>query len=158
VVTCPLAPSVPHLLSGSYSSPRAFGLGFLQTPPRDDALALLLSFGSAKTWYEDFHLASSVPCPAHTLAITRERREAPAIGFMALLDDIGRGPRLCQFPHSRSVQLLLKFSADSRGQGCQGKSLSGSRGSESRRASSRAHSPRIPAKAKVQQQIQAADG
>jgi len=25
-------------------------LGFLQTPPRDDALALLLAFGSAKTW------------------------------------------------------------------------------------------------------------
>jgi hypothetical protein len=25
-------------------------LRFLQTPPRDDALALLLAFGSAKTW------------------------------------------------------------------------------------------------------------
>jgi len=25
-------------------------LGFLQTPPHDDALALLLAFGSAKTW------------------------------------------------------------------------------------------------------------
>jgi hypothetical protein len=37
VVTCPLAPDVPHLLSGSYSSPRAFGLGFLLTSPRDDA-------------------------------------------------------------------------------------------------------------------------
>jgi hypothetical protein len=48
------------------TSPRAFGLGFLQTPPHDDALALLLTFGSANTWYEDFHLASSVPCPAHT--------------------------------------------------------------------------------------------
>src|SRR5215475_9932611 len=33
-VTCPLVPSVPHLVSGSCSSPRAFGLGFLQTPPR----------------------------------------------------------------------------------------------------------------------------
>ena len=65
-VTCPLAPSVPHLLSGSCSSSRAFGLGFLQTPPRDDALALLLAFGSANTWREDFHLTSSVPCPAHT--------------------------------------------------------------------------------------------
>ena len=45
---------------------RAFGLGFLQTPPRDDALALLLTLGSANTWCEDLHLASSVPCPAHT--------------------------------------------------------------------------------------------
>ena len=27
------------------SSPHTFGLGFLQTPPRDDALALLLPFG-----------------------------------------------------------------------------------------------------------------
>src|SRR4030042_4961519 len=69
-VTCPLAPSVPHLVSGSCSSPRAFGLGFLQTPPRDDALSLLLAFGSADTWHGDFHPISSVPCPAHTLRIT----------------------------------------------------------------------------------------
>jgi hypothetical protein len=33
-VTCPLVPGVPHLISGSCSSPRACGLGFLQTPPR----------------------------------------------------------------------------------------------------------------------------
>jgi hypothetical protein len=65
-VTCRLVPDVPHLVSGSCSSPRAFGLGFLQTPPRDDALALLLAFGSAYTWREDFHLARSVPCLAHT--------------------------------------------------------------------------------------------
>src|SRR5687768_2085439 len=65
-VTCQLIPGVPHLVSGSCSSPRSFGLGFLQTPPRDDALALLLAFGSANTWQEDFHLSSSVPCPAHT--------------------------------------------------------------------------------------------
>ena len=38
----------------------------LQTPPRDDALALLLTLGSANTWYEDFHLTSYVPCLAHT--------------------------------------------------------------------------------------------
>jgi uncharacterized protein (DUF433 family) len=44
-----------------------FGLGFLQTPSHDDALALLLAFGSANTWREDFHLTSSVPCPAHTM-------------------------------------------------------------------------------------------
>jgi len=41
-------------------------LGFLQTPPHDNALALLLSFGSTYTWYRDFHPVSSVPCPAHT--------------------------------------------------------------------------------------------
>jgi hypothetical protein len=65
-VTCPLVPDVPHLISGSCSSPRSFGLGFLRTPPRGDALALLLAFGSAKTWHGDFHPVSSVPCPAHT--------------------------------------------------------------------------------------------
>ena len=69
-VTCPLAPNVPHLLSGSCSSPRALGLGFLQTPSHDDALALFLAFGSVNTWREDFHLTSSVPCPAHTAELT----------------------------------------------------------------------------------------
>src|SRR5262249_53311833 len=69
-ITCPLVPGVPHLLSGSCSSPRIFGLGFLQTPPRGDALALLLAFGCANTWREDLHLASSVPCPAHTTTLT----------------------------------------------------------------------------------------
>ena len=73
VVTCPLVPGVPHLRSGSYTSPRAFGLGFLQTPPHDDALALLLTFGSANTWCEDFHLTSYVPCLAHTPTIRRWR-------------------------------------------------------------------------------------
>jgi hypothetical protein len=38
----------------------------LQTSPRDDALALLLAFGSANTWHGDFHPVSSVPCLAHT--------------------------------------------------------------------------------------------
>src|SRR5712692_2651354 len=65
-VTCQLVPGVPHLRFGSCTSPRAFGLGFLQTPPRDDALALLLAFGSSFTWLGDFHPDSSVPCPAHT--------------------------------------------------------------------------------------------
>ena len=67
MVTCPLAPGVPHLVSGSCSSPRVFGLGFLQTPPRGDALALLLAFGSAKTWPGDFHPGSDMPCLAHTV-------------------------------------------------------------------------------------------
>jgi len=75
-VTCPLVPGVPHLLSGSCASPRAYGLGFLQTPPRGDALALLLAFGSAITWREDSHLARSVSCLAHTLRFSggAERR------------------------------------------------------------------------------------
>ena len=54
-VTCPLVPNASRLISGSCTSPRRFGLGFLQTPSRDDALALLLAFGSAKTWPWDFH-------------------------------------------------------------------------------------------------------
>jgi hypothetical protein len=65
-VTCPLAPDVPRLISGFCSSPRSFGFGFLQTPPRGDALAVSLAFGSAKTWLPDFHRHSYVPCPAHT--------------------------------------------------------------------------------------------
>src|SRR3972149_11611195 len=28
-----------------------------------------LTFGSDNTWYEDFHLASPVPCPAHTVEV-----------------------------------------------------------------------------------------
>ena len=65
-VTCPLVPDAPRLISGSCSSPRSFGFGFLQTPPRDDALAVSLAFGSAKTWLPDSHRHSYVPCPAHT--------------------------------------------------------------------------------------------
>ena len=76
-VTCPLVPSVPHLRSGSCTSPRIFGLGFLQTPPRDDALALLLTFGSANTWCEDFHLTSYVPCLAHTAELSAAAFCAP---------------------------------------------------------------------------------
>ena len=34
--------------------------------PRDNALALLLAFGSANTWQKDFHLSSYVSCPTHT--------------------------------------------------------------------------------------------
>src|SRR4030042_2853416 len=74
LVTCPLAPNVPHLISGFCSSPRTFGLGFLQTPPHDDALALLLTLGSANTWCKVFHLASYVPCLAHTLELRRGKR------------------------------------------------------------------------------------
>ena len=99
-VTCRLVPDVPHLVSGSCSSPRAFGLGFLQTPPRGDALALLLAFGSAFTWREDFHLARSVPCLAHTQRSpargTRVRVDRHVIQFICLSEfqDVGHRNRL----------------------------------------------------------------
>jgi hypothetical protein len=97
MVTCPLAPSVPHLISSSCSSPRAFGLGFLQTPPRDDALALFLAFGSAHTWRKDIHLTSSVPCPAH-------------IG-------IGRGLTASPLPHHRTYgSRIRRFGGLSQGE------------------------------------------
>lgn len=59
-MTCPLVTTVPDLISGSCSSPRALGLDFPQTPPHDDApgsgpgqaLDLLLAFGSANNWHE----------------------------------------------------------------------------------------------------------
>ena len=70
MVTCPLTPYTSHLISSFCSSPRSFGLDFLQTPPRDDALALLLTFGSANTWYRDFHPTRFVPCPAHTFPLS----------------------------------------------------------------------------------------
>ena len=66
-VTCPLAPDAPRLRSGFCSSPRSFGFGFLQTPPRDGALAVSLASGSTNTWLSDSHRHSHVPCPAHTL-------------------------------------------------------------------------------------------
>ena len=42
------------------------GLAY-RTPPRDDALVLCLTFGSANTWCQDFHPTGFVPCTAHTL-------------------------------------------------------------------------------------------
>ncbi len=50
VVTCQLVPGVPHLISDSCTSPRTFGLAFLQTPPHNDALGLLLTFGSTNKY------------------------------------------------------------------------------------------------------------
>ena len=77
MVTCPLVPGVPHLISGSCSSPRAFGLGFLQTQPHDYALALLLTFCPTNTWCGDLHPTSSVPCPARTRNSQAARAEGP---------------------------------------------------------------------------------
>jgi hypothetical protein len=68
-VTCPLVPDAPRLISGFCSSPRSFGFSFLQTLPHGNALAVLLAFGSAKTWLPDFHRHSYVPCPAHTFKL-----------------------------------------------------------------------------------------
>jgi hypothetical protein len=63
---------VPGSLSRSTGSPRSrtCGMGFLQTPPHDDAFALLLTFGSTNTWYRDLHPVSYGPCPVHTSGIT----------------------------------------------------------------------------------------
>jgi hypothetical protein len=96
-VPCPLVPGVPHLVSGSCSSPHIFGLGFLQTPPRGDALALLLAFGCAYTWHGDLHPVSSVPCPAH-------------IG-------IGRGLAASPLPHHRTYgSRIRRFGRFSQGE------------------------------------------
>ena len=80
MVTCPLAPPTSHLLSSSCSSPRNFALGFLQTFPRGFALALSLTFGSANTWYRDFHPTSLVPCLAHTPKLSGARPGRPVDG------------------------------------------------------------------------------
>jgi hypothetical protein len=79
VVTYPLVPGVARLVSCSCVSPRAVGLGVLQTLPRGDAVVLLLAFGSTITWREDFNLARSVPCVAHTSAISRRCSWAAAL-------------------------------------------------------------------------------
>src|SRR3990172_8457305 len=102
-VTCPLAPDASRLISGFCSSSRAFGLGFLQTPPHGDALALLLAFGSAITWHEDFHLARSVPCLAHTFPITRRA----AVGVDRAVSRHARAHRVTDGRPERPVQARL---------------------------------------------------
>jgi hypothetical protein len=104
MVTCPLAPSVPHLLSSSCSSRRAFGLGFLQTPPRGDALALCLAFGAANTWRKDLHLTSSVPCPAHTPALSAAAQPRPLERLVGLHLD-----RVVQHGDDSTAQVRPKF-------------------------------------------------
>jgi hypothetical protein len=115
-VTCPLAPDASRLISGFCSSPRSFGFGFLQTPPRDDALAVSLAFGSANTWLPDFHRHSYVPCPAHTPApesgqggpprlrrqrwLPRQRRNCPAACVLRRPDGLG-GSRECPGPTAK---------------------------------------------------------
>jgi hypothetical protein len=65
-VACQLAPSVPHLVSGACPSPRTFVPRFLQTLPRENALALPLSFGSTHTWTGGLSPPSMTACTAHT--------------------------------------------------------------------------------------------
>jgi len=72
----------------SVRRPACFALSFLPTPPRDDAVALWLTFGSAYTWYWDFHPAGFVPCTAHTFELSRPsqqswRGSAAANGYVA---------------------------------------------------------------------------
>lgn len=70
-VTCPLVPDASRLISSSCSSSHRFSFRFFQTPPRDDALAVCLSFGSAITWNGDSHPTRHGPCPAHTPELSR---------------------------------------------------------------------------------------
>src|SRR5262245_20426658 len=80
VVACPLVPGLSRLVSGSYSSPRAFVPRFLQTPPRGDALALPLSFAS--TWLDRGLSPPSIEtCPAHTPPITCRRPTGTVRGY-----------------------------------------------------------------------------
>jgi hypothetical protein len=110
MVTCPLVPGVPHLVSGFSSSPRAFALGFLPTPPRGDAVALSLPFGFSYTWRGDSHPASYVPCPAHTPEL---RRTVCRVAFSFLLDlfcCISDKARTCSFALDCGKSYLREFS------------------------------------------------
>jgi hypothetical protein len=78
-VACPLVPNVPHLISGSCSSPRTCAPRFLQTPPHGDALALRLSFGSTFTWTGDSH-----PLAVRHARHTRERSLATARPYLLM--------------------------------------------------------------------------
>ena len=73
VVACPLVPHVPHLVSGSCSSPHPFAPRFLQTPPHGDALALRLSFGSTFAWTGDSHPRAVRPARHTRRALTCHR-------------------------------------------------------------------------------------
>src|SRR5450830_1624851 len=79
-VTCPLVPNASRLISGFCSSSRDFALSFLRTPPRDDALALWLTFGSTYTWCQDFHPTGLVPCTAHTFDMSGWPEASPLDG------------------------------------------------------------------------------
>jgi hypothetical protein len=63
--TCPFVPGAPHLLAGSWSSPRAFGSAY---PGRGD-----------------LHPTSAVPCLAHTAQAERRGSPRPLQRFVSLL-------------------------------------------------------------------------
>lgn len=63
---CKLAPQL-GLLCGSCSSPRGFASGFLQTAPRETALAFDYSFFYSDPPKGDFNPMSSHTCRAYTI-------------------------------------------------------------------------------------------
>ena len=66
---CKLAPQL-GLLCGSCSSPRGFASGFLQTAPRETALAFDYSFFYSDPPKGDFNPMSSHTCRAYTRGST----------------------------------------------------------------------------------------
>jgi hypothetical protein len=70
-VPCQLVPRVLPLVSGSCASPHTCAPRCLQTPPRDDALARPVSFGSTYTWTGDFRPPSTTTWPAHPGQVQR---------------------------------------------------------------------------------------
>src|SRR3990172_1844623 len=94
VVTCPLVPDVPHLISGSCSPDQVRGrlcpalLGWTSSRPHLTMTPLpfflrlgsgqALTFGSDNTWYEDFHLAS--PGRSRNRSCPRPPPRIPACG------------------------------------------------------------------------------
>ena len=116
-VTCALVPGGPTpRIRFLCVAPRIW-IELPPDPPRGDALALLLAFGSATTWREDFHLARSVPCLAHTFgsqAAARQRRRPLELGvkqeYLAqMLHSVAPA-----FNSSSMMRLFFLASADSR--------------------------------------------
>jgi hypothetical protein len=60
-------PKTGSLIRVGAASAERDGLGFLQTPHHDDALALLPVFGAFYTWHQEFRPTRSVPCLAHKI-------------------------------------------------------------------------------------------
>jgi hypothetical protein len=81
-VACPLAPTVPPLVSGACPSPRTFVPRCLQTPPRGDALARPLSFGATHTWTGTFTPEHDRMHGTHAKA---QPRAVQRVGWSALL-------------------------------------------------------------------------
>jgi hypothetical protein len=78
VVACQLVPSVPHLTSDAWPSPRTCALRSLQTPSRDDALVLPFSFG-LPSLEGGLVSPSMTACPAHTARFRRRAARVPRV-------------------------------------------------------------------------------